>query len=147
MLGAGARWSPDNITQKFATLDFAPQQQTDSIYSWFVQDQIPLVADHIWLTLGSKFEHNNYTGFELQPNVRLLWTPTAHQSAWVAVTRAVRTPSRLDEDLQLTDYLGTVFIAAYLLASGWEQKLQSGTVARNRSRLPHSDRPQAICGC
>lgn len=105
LLGAGARWSPDNITQKFETLDFAPQQETDSIYSWFAQDQISIVPNKLVLTLGSKFEHNNYSGFEVQPDGRLLWTPTDQQSAWVAVTRAVRTPSRLDQDLQLTDFL------------------------------------------
>jgi len=103
--GAGARWSPDNITQKFDTLNFVPQQETDSIYSWFLQDQISLMPRRLLLTLGSKFEHNNYSGFEIQPNARLIWTPTVHQSAWVAVTRAVRTPSRLDQDLQLTDFL------------------------------------------
>ena len=96
--------SPDTITQVYPTLDFEPHQQTDSIYSWFLQDQIPLVSDHLWLTLGSKFEHNNYSGFEVQPNVLLLWAPTAHQSLWAAVTRAVRTPSRLDQDFQLTDW-------------------------------------------
>jgi iron complex outermembrane recepter protein len=105
LMGIGGRWSPDNIVQKFATLDFAPHQETDSIYSNFLQDQIALVPDKLALTVGSKFEHNNYSGFEVQPNVRLLWTPTAHQSFWAAVTRAVRTPSRLDQDLQLTDLL------------------------------------------
>ncbi|HKV05736.1 MAG TPA: TonB-dependent receptor [Candidatus Acidoferrales bacterium] len=105
LLGAGARWSPDNITQKFATLDFEPHQETDSIYSWFLQDQISLVPRQLFLTLGSKFEHNNYSGFEVQPNARLLWAPTDHQSIWVAITRAVRTPSRLDQNLQLTDFL------------------------------------------
>ena len=108
LLGAGARWSPDNITQKFATLDFEPHHETDSIYSWFAQDQISIVPRRLSITLGSKFEHNNYSGFEVQPNARLLWTPTAHQSFWAAETRAVRTPSRLDQDLQLTDYLETV---------------------------------------
>jgi iron complex outermembrane recepter protein len=42
-LGAGARWSADNITQKFATLNFTPQQETDSIYSWFLQDEISII--------------------------------------------------------------------------------------------------------
>jgi iron complex outermembrane receptor protein len=107
LLGAGARWSPDNITPKFPTLDFLPHKETDSIYSWFAQDQIPLVAKRLWLTIGSKFEHNNYTGFEIQPNARLLWTPATHQTFWAAVTRAVRTPSRLDQDLELTDFLVT----------------------------------------
>lgn len=105
LLGAGGRWSPDNITQKFATLNFIPDEETDSIYSWFLQDQISLIPDRLSVILGSKFEHNNYSGFEVQPNVRLLWTPDDHQTFWAAVTRAVRTPSRLDQDLQLTDFL------------------------------------------
>lgn len=105
LLGAGARWSPDSITQKYATLNFVPQQETGSIYSWFLQDEIALVPGRLSVTFGSKFEHNNYSGFEVQPNARLLWTPTEHQTIWVAETRAVRTPSRLDQDLQLTDFL------------------------------------------
>jgi iron complex outermembrane receptor protein len=53
------------------------------------------------VTLGSKFEHNDFTGFEIQPNARLAWTPSAHQTAWAAVSRAVRTPTRLDDDIRL----------------------------------------------
>jgi iron complex outermembrane recepter protein len=105
LVGVGARWSPDTIIQKFETLDFEPHRETDSIYSWFLQDQIPIVRNRLSLTVGSKFEHNNYSGFEVQPNARLLWTPTERQSIWGAVTRAVRTPSRLDQDLQLTVFL------------------------------------------
>ena len=105
LAGVGARWSPDTIIQTIPTLDFEPHQETDSIYSWFLQDQIPVVTDHLSLTLGSKFEHNNYSGFEIQPDARLLWTLTEHQTIWAAVSRAVRTPSRLDQDLQLTDFL------------------------------------------
>jgi iron complex outermembrane receptor protein len=104
LLGAGARWSHDDLTQKLATLSFTPPQETDSIYSWFVQDQIKMFPNKLSLILGSKFEHNNRSGFEVQPNGRLLWTPTPHQTAWAAFTRAVRTPSRLDQDLQVTDF-------------------------------------------
>ncbi len=103
LIGAGGRWSADNITQKFATLNFVPNQETDSIYSWFLQDQISIVPDRLSVVLGSKFEHNNYSGFEVQPNARLLWTPSDRESFWAAITRAVRTPSRLDQDLQLTE--------------------------------------------
>jgi iron complex outermembrane receptor protein len=105
LLGAGARWSHDNITNIFPTLTFTPPQEADSIYSWFVQDQIDIVPQKLSLILGSKFEHNNRSGFEVQPNGKLMWTPTQHQTVWVAFTRAVRTPSRLDQDLQLTDFL------------------------------------------
>jgi len=105
LLGAGARWSPDNITQEVPTINFTPNKETDSIYSWFVQDQIKIIPTTLSLVLGSKFEHNDRSGFEVQPNGRLLWTPKNHQTVWAAVTRAVRTPSRLDQDFQLTDFV------------------------------------------
>jgi iron complex outermembrane recepter protein len=105
LLGAGARWSHDDITNIFPTLTFTPPQETDRIYSWFIQDQIGIAPEKLSLILGSKFEHNNRSGFEVQPNGRLMWTPTSRQTLWAAVTRAVRTPSRLDQDLQLTDFL------------------------------------------
>lgn len=105
LLGAGSRWSHDDLTNKLATLAFTPPQETDSIYSWFVQDQVEIIPNALSLALGSKFEHNNRSGFEVQPNARLLWTPTPHQTVWAAFTRAVRTPSRLDQDLKLTDFV------------------------------------------
>ena len=105
LLGVGGRWSADNLTAKFETLSFMPSEETDSIYSWFLQDQISIVPARLSLVLGSKFEHNNYSGFEVQPNARLLWTINDHESFWAAVTRAVRTPSRLDQALQLTDFI------------------------------------------
>ena len=75
LLGVGARWSHDDITKIFPTLTFTPSQETDSIYSWFIQDQIGIVPTKLSLILGSKFEHNNRSGFEVQPNGRLMWTP------------------------------------------------------------------------
>jgi iron complex outermembrane receptor protein len=118
LMGIGGRWSPDTIVQKFATLDFQPHNETDSIYSGFLQDQITIVPNKLALTLGSKFEHNNYSGFEIQPNVRLLWTPTPDQTFWAALTRAVRTPSRLDQDLQLTVLLQQANPTIYLRVLG-----------------------------
>jgi iron complex outermembrane receptor protein len=97
--GLGARLSPSNFIQTSAGVDFLPHQQTDSIYSGFVQYETPIVSDRFTLTAGTKLEHNNFSGFEYQPSARLLWTPTARQSLWAAVTRAVRTPSRLDQDV------------------------------------------------
>jgi iron complex outermembrane recepter protein len=63
-----------------------------------VQDAIAL-RDNLTFTLGTKLEHNDYTGFELEPSVRLQWNADAGQSVWAAVSRAVRTPSRIDRDL------------------------------------------------
>jgi iron complex outermembrane receptor protein len=98
--GVGARWSPSKVIQTAATLNFVPHHQSANLYSAFLQDQIAVVQSKLWLTLGSKFEHNIFTGWESQPSGRLLWTPTPHQTFWAAVSRAVRSPSRIDEDLQ-----------------------------------------------
>jgi iron complex outermembrane receptor protein len=103
--GLGARVSPSNFIQTSAGVNFLPSKQTDSIYSGFVQYELPIVHDKLALTVGTKLEHNNFSGFEYQPSGRLLWTPTAHQSFWVAVTRAVRTPSRVDQDVAFSIFV------------------------------------------
>jgi iron complex outermembrane recepter protein len=98
--GLGARLSPSNIIQTSPAVNFLPHQQDDTVYSSFVQYELPFASDKFSLTAGSKFEHNNFSGYDYQPSTRLLWTPTARQSAWLAVTRAVRTPSRQEHDIQ-----------------------------------------------
>jgi iron complex outermembrane receptor protein len=70
--------------------------------SAFVQDDVTLIEEKFHLIAGSKFEHNDFTGFEVQPTGRLLWTPTKRQSAWFSVSRAVRTPSLGETDLRIT---------------------------------------------
>jgi iron complex outermembrane receptor protein len=67
-----------------------------------VQDQVALVPDTLSLLAGVKLEHNDFTGLEVQPTGRLIWTPTPSQRAWLAVSRAVRTPSQLEESVLLT---------------------------------------------
>jgi len=98
--GLGARVSPSNFLQTSAGVSFTPQSQTDTIYSGFIQYDLPLFNDKLILTGGTKLEHNNFSGFEYQPNFRVLWTPSERQSFWASVTRAVRTPSRVDEDVE-----------------------------------------------
>ena len=119
--GLGARVSPGNAVQLVPTIDFLPHHLTDQIYSGFMQDEIPFLEHRLSLTLGSKFEHNNYTGFEVQPSARLLWNRTPRQAFWASVSRAVRTPSRLDEDIQLTDFATTTPLPIYLRVSGNRQ--------------------------
>ncbi|MBI3814950.1 MAG: TonB-dependent receptor [Nitrospinae bacterium] len=63
-------------------------------------DEITLIADRLKLILGSRFEHHYYTGFEIQPNGHILWTPLKRHTIWAAVSRAVRTPSQVDRDLK-----------------------------------------------
>ncbi len=99
--GVGLRLSPGTVIQAVPTDTFIPLSKTDSIYSAFLQEELYLVQNKLSLTVGSKFEHNNYTGFEYQPNARLLFTPKQNFSAWASVSRAVRTPDRVDEDIQV----------------------------------------------
>jgi len=96
--GAGYRFSHDNLgATPFISFN-APSKGTN-LFSAFLHDEISLVPAKLALILGSRFEHNDYTGLEIQPNGRLIWTPTPQHTFWGAVSRAVRTPSRGDNDI------------------------------------------------
>ncbi|HEY7120877.1 MAG TPA: TonB-dependent receptor, partial [Tepidisphaeraceae bacterium] len=98
--GAGFRFQADRFTGKNG-LVVTPDSRDAYLVSAFVQDDLTLVKDRLHLFLGSKFEQNSYTGFEWQPSARLLWTPNDRNSIWGSVSRAVRTPSRVDEDARI----------------------------------------------
>lgn len=95
--GLGYRLTHD-VVQNAPGLAFFPTTLNQNLYSAFVQDEIALRPD-LALTVGSKIEHNDYTGFEYEPNVRMQWSWVQSQAVWGAISRAVRTPSRIDEDL------------------------------------------------
>jgi iron complex outermembrane receptor protein len=80
------------------TFAFLPAQVSRQWFSAFTQDEVALVKDRLHLTFGSKIERNDYSGFEFQPTGRLVWNISAQQSLWGAVSRAVRTPSRIDSE-------------------------------------------------
>jgi iron complex outermembrane receptor protein len=96
--GGGHRSSRDDVRNS-PGLAFLPERRDLNLVNLFVQDSIALLKNRLQLTLGSKFEHNDYTGFEAQPSARLSWKPYEEQLLWAAVSRAVRTPSRIDRDL------------------------------------------------
>jgi iron complex outermembrane receptor protein len=95
--GAGYRYISDKLDPSFY-LSFNPPDQREQLFSSFVQDEVTLVPDRFKLTAGSKFEHNDFTGFEIQPSARLLWTPAEPHTLWASVSRAVRTPSISEMD-------------------------------------------------
>lgn len=68
-------------------------QHSDQTFSLYVRDEIALVRDAVTLSVNARFEHNDFTGFEVQPGVQLLFTPTTDHTLWVSVARAVRTPT------------------------------------------------------
>lgn len=101
VFGGRYRYTVDKTDERagdaFGT-SFDPTGRGDHLFSTFVQDEITLIRDRLRLTLGSKFEHNDYTGFEYQPNIRSAWTPSENQTVWASVSRAVRTPARIEDD-------------------------------------------------
>lgn len=80
-------------------ISFGPRQQTNHLASAFIRDEITLIPNLVKLTLGSRFDHNDFTGMEIQPNARLMLTPDEKSSLWFAVSRAVRIPSRAENDI------------------------------------------------
>lgn len=79
---------------------FEPQERTSTLVSFFAQDEVALTPS-LRLTLGSKFERNDFTGIEVQPTARVRWTIQNQQTIWGAISRAVRLPTRFDTDLRI----------------------------------------------
>lgn len=99
--GAGFRFLADDQEGDNNTA-FSPQKRRNNLYSAFIQDKITLAPDAWFLTLGSKFEHNEFSGYEVQPNIRLQWHASQTQTVWSSISRAVRTPTPLETDLTST---------------------------------------------
>ncbi|MGH7870640.1 MAG: TonB-dependent receptor domain-containing protein [Candidatus Binatia bacterium] len=94
--GGGYRLMIDRVLNgPLPNFAFLPAHRTLHLFSGFLQDEITLLRDRLLLTVGSKFEHNSFSGFEVQPSARLAWMPIANHALWTSVSRAVRTPSRI----------------------------------------------------
>lgn len=96
--GGGYRVTSDDLTPGYA-IRYVPDKRTDSLFSTFVQDEIKL-APRLWLTLGTKLEHNSYTGFEYEPSGQLVWNLTDRQTLWASGSRAIRQPARADFNIR-----------------------------------------------
>jgi iron complex outermembrane recepter protein len=121
--GLGYRLTHDDLDSDFGLIFHSPRR-TYHLFSAFVQNDLELVPERLRLTLGSKFEHNSFSGFEIQPDLRLLWTPRPRHTLWSAISRAVRTPSRADHDIGVITQalpagsLGPDTPLAFVVASG-----------------------------
>ncbi len=102
--GVGYRLYRSDFNGDFV-IEVDPERRTDDLVSAFVQDEIALVEDRLRLFVGSKFEHNDYSGFEYQPSARLVFKAGESDTFWVAVSRAVRTPSIIDADIRVNAFI------------------------------------------
>lgn len=98
--GAGYRYINEDLVDS-AYIDFNPEHRIYDVFSSFIQNKFIIIPDTWSVTLGSKFEHNDFTGFEFQPNIRTAWNIDNQNMLWGAVSRAVRTPSRAEDDIRL----------------------------------------------
>jgi iron complex outermembrane receptor protein len=106
--GVGARSSRGTNPTIVSGLFFLPRTRTDALFTGFFQDEIGLIQRVLSLQVGTKLLKTNYTGLQLQPTARLLWTPTEKQTFWAAFTHAVRTPSDAERAFYLTGFSGVI---------------------------------------
>ncbi len=90
--GASYRFTDDRISNT-DTIQYSDTSPTEEMYSLFLQDEITLAKDRLWLTIGTKFQHSNLSNFGLQPSARILWIPHQKHRLWASVSRAERSPS------------------------------------------------------
>jgi iron complex outermembrane receptor protein len=95
-IGYRRTWDTD-----FGTIDqaFNPSNTTLELFNLFAQDTITLRPNRLFLTVGTKLENNYFTGYDLDPSVRLAWTPSNSMTLWAAISRAARSPDRRDVGL------------------------------------------------
>ena len=96
--GASYRYSRDHIELPDNVV-FDRQRRDWGIASVFVHDEYALIADRLHLSGGVRLDHDNWSGVQAQPDLRLAWTPDAATTWWTALARAARTPSRAELDV------------------------------------------------
>lgn len=96
--GANIRYRTDETEFK-STFRFLPSAAEDSNSSLFFQDEIALAEGRVLATLGTRFEYDEHNQWVTQPSARVLWNLSSRQKLWAAISRAARTPSRVDRDL------------------------------------------------
>jgi iron complex outermembrane receptor protein len=116
VLGGGLRTTRDQFINNLNGFQLNPQQRRLWIYNAFIQDRFAL-SDRLSLVLGVKVEETSFTGLQFLPNARLAWRPDERTLIWGAVSRAVRTPSRIDRQLEFLPLLaGGSFESEKLIA-------------------------------
>jgi iron complex outermembrane recepter protein len=101
--GADYRFSYDSLVAKpDASLHVTPVVRANNLLTAFVQDEVT-IGKSLFVTVGSKFEHNSYTGFEVEPSIQAVWTAGDHHSFWASAARAIREPDHIETGLLLNE--------------------------------------------
>ncbi len=98
VLGGGVRTTRDKFINNLNGFHLEPQSRRLWILNAFAQDRMALTPK-LDLIAGLKLERSTFSGVQLLPNLRLAWRPSDRATWWGSVSRAVRTPSRIDRQL------------------------------------------------
>lgn len=96
-------------TQGSQSYQINPVNINDQLGSVFIQDEISWFDNRLKFSFGTKLEHNDYSGFEGQPSAHIMWAPENNQRIWAGVSRAVRTPTRADQDVRYLSWIEPAF--------------------------------------
>jgi iron complex outermembrane receptor protein len=107
--GGGIRVNHDN-THGSAILAFNPASRVYAVSNVFAQDDLEIIPGRLFVTVGAKFEHNDFSGGAFQPNVRARYLLPRNQIVWGSVARAVRRPTRFDDDIRVSAPGGTLLV-------------------------------------
>jgi iron complex outermembrane recepter protein len=116
VMGAGLRTTRDRFINNLNGFRLNPDSRRLWVYNAFIQDRFAL-SPTFSIVAGIKAEETSFTGLQLLPNLRLAWQPNERHLVWAAVSRAVRTPSRIDRQLEFPPLLlGSDFTSEKLIA-------------------------------
>jgi len=110
--GLGYRRNINDYYGNPQDLTFPHIRRTDDLFTGFAQVSFPIFVENLQGILGTKLERNDYTGWEVQPTARFNWAVTETQTIWGAVSRAVSTPSRIQDEGTLHAFPG-LYIPAF----------------------------------
>lgn len=102
--GAGARTTDDLFINDLNVFELVPDSKRLWVYNVFAQDRFS-VTSKLDVIAGVKVEKSTFVGWQLLPNLRIAWQPNERNLLWAAVSRAVRTPSRIDRQLEAPGFL------------------------------------------
>jgi len=145
LLGGMSLYNSGLTTNGALAVSFNPPETTVRLFGAFVQDEIAVAPDRLYVTIGTRLEHNYYTGWGLMPSLRAAWKLSKGGTLWAAISRALNTPDLNETTMRLnfTGFYGadgTLFIPALVgnPNSGGEASVDyeagyRSTVAKNLS--------------
>ena len=96
--GVGVRTTRDQFVNDLNAFQLVPPRDRLWIGNGFIQDRFALTPT-LSVIAGLKVEASTFSGLQLLPNLRFAFRPSDKALFWTSISRAVRTPSRIDRGL------------------------------------------------